>query len=125
MKFILGFITRPVDIKLQKSPWRVEYFVFVDSIWHSEMASSLPLPIIDLTSLKVLQPSSHDLAVLSKQLGDVFETVGFAYLVNAPLNFGHGHVFGMAEEFFGMPKEEKLKLAKKCFRKENENTYRG
>lgn len=89
------------------------------------MASSLQLPIIDLTSLNVFQPSSQDLAVLSKKLGDVFETVGFAYLVNVPLNFDHGDVFGMAEEFFEMPEEEKLKLAKKSFRKENGNTYRG
>ncbi len=89
------------------------------------MSSSLPLPIIDLTSLNVLEPSGEELAALSKKLGDVFETVGFAYLVNAPLNFDHGDVFGMAEEFFDMPEEEKLKLAKKSFRKENGNTYRG
>lgn len=89
------------------------------------MASSLPLPIIDLTSLNVLEPSNQDSAVLSKKLGDVFETVGFAYLVNAPLNFDHEDVFGMAEKFFEMPEEEKLKLAKKNFRKENGNTYRG
>ena len=89
------------------------------------MASSLPLPIIDLAPLDALEPSSEKLAELSNKLGDVFETIGFAYLINAPLSFDHGDVFGMAKEFFRIPEEEKLKLAKKIFRKENRNTYRG
>ena len=89
------------------------------------MASSLPLPIVDLAPLKDLAPSNEELAALSEQLGDVFETVGFAYLVNAPLNLDDRDVFHMTEEFFDMAEEEKLKLAKKSFRKENGNTYRG
>ena len=89
------------------------------------MESSPTLPIVDLAPLNVAAPSTEDIAALSKSLGEVFETTGFAYLVNAPLNFDHGDVFGMAEEFFDLPEEEKLKLAKKSFRKENGNTYRG
>ena len=88
-------------------------------------AFSLPLPIIDLAPLNDPAPSENELAALSKKLGDVFETVGFAYLINVPLNFDHGDVFAMAEEFFDMPEEAKLRLAKKSFRKENGNTYRG
>ena len=89
------------------------------------MPSSLPLPIVDLAPLNNLAPSGGELAVLSKKLGDVFETIGFAYLINVPLNFDHGDVFGMAEEFFNMPEESKLMLAKRSIRKENANTYRG
>lgn len=89
------------------------------------MASSLPLPIIDLAPLNHPATSSEELVTLSKKVGSVFETTGFGYLVNTPLTFGHGDVFGMAEEFFDMLEEEKLKLAKKSFRKENANTYRG
>ena len=89
------------------------------------MVSFLPLPIVDLAPLNDATTSSEELATLSEKVGNAFETIGFAYLVNTSLKFDHGDVFGMAEQFFDMPEEEKLKLAKKSFRKENGNTYRG
>ena len=89
------------------------------------MASSLPLPIVDLEALNDPAPSKQELGALSKKLSDVFETTGFAYLINVPLNFKHGDIFGMAEEFFDIPERAKLRQAKKSFRKESENTYRG
>lgn len=84
------------------------------------------LPIIDLAPLKRPSGPTHtQLEDLSRQLYDVFATTGFAYLVNAPLSFRHADIFGLAREFFNLPEEEKMKLAKKSFRKENSNTYRG
>lgn len=84
------------------------------------------LPIVDLSPLSSPSgPTPTQLSALSKQLHDVFATTGFAYLVNAPLSFSHDEVFSLAKEFFTMLEEEKMKLAKKTFRKENENTYRG
>ena len=62
---------------------------------------------------------------LSARLHEVFATVGFAYLINAPLSFDHEDVFGMAKEFFYLPEETKMTVAKKTFRKSNTNTYRG
>lgn len=64
-------------------------------------------------------------AQLAAQLYDVFSTTGFAYLVGLPLSFDHEAVFGLGRKFFALPAEEKMKLAKKSFNKENKNTYRG
>jgi isopenicillin N synthase-like dioxygenase len=90
------------------------------------MATSFTsLPIIDLAPLGAPHPSDQDLQQLSDQLSNVFQTVGFAYLINPPLSFDHEEVFGVAKEFFGMPEESKMALAKRTFRKANKNTYRG
>lgn len=84
------------------------------------------LPIVDLAPLKNGQsPSESELKDLSTQLHNVFATTGFAYLVNTPLTFKHADVFGLALEFFNLPHDEKMSLAKQSFRKENANTYRG
>lgn len=83
------------------------------------------LPIVDLAPLKGESPSEAELQSLAKQLHDVFSTVGFAYLVNAPLSLKEGAVFDIAREFFNMSSEEKMKLAKQTFRKHHRNTYRG
>lgn len=83
------------------------------------------LPIVDLAPLSSECASEEDLLQLSARLHDVFATVGFAYLINAPLSFNHNDVFGMAKEFFRLPEEEKMAVAKKTFRKTNTNTYRG
>ncbi|KAI9925710.1 hypothetical protein ASPWEDRAFT_29530 [Aspergillus wentii DTO 134E9] len=84
------------------------------------------LPIVDLS---VLQNSTKlrdaEFKNLSDRLYEVFSTTGFAYLVNTPLSFNHGEVFGMTREFFQLPIEAKMKMAKKTFCKENRNTYRG
>lgn len=89
------------------------------------------LPVIDLASLRVApgegqqSAATEDLASIAAQLCDVFETVGFAYLVNCPLSFSHDDVFGIAREFFDMPLEDKMSIAKRTFRPSNANTYRG
>ncbi|GFF12054.1 clavaminate synthase-like protein [Aspergillus terreus] len=85
-------------------------------------ASFSSLPIIDLSQLN---DSPQSVQTLSQQLHDVFATTGFAYLVNAPLSFTPDEVFAMAREFFLLPEEQKMKLAKRSFQPENENTYRG
>ncbi|KLJ12516.1 hypothetical protein EMPG_12453 [Blastomyces silverae] len=84
------------------------------------------LPIVDLSPLK----SSHELGAeqqkdLASQLYNVFATTGFAYLVNHPLSFDHQALFDISRGFFALPTEEKMKLAKRSFRKEHQNTYRG
>ncbi len=88
------------------------------------------LPVIDLAPLsgndgKEPAAAAAGLADIARQLHDVFETVGFAYLVNCPLSFSHDDIFGFTREFFDMPLEEKMSIAKKTFRPGNKNTYRG
>ncbi|PYI09727.1 Clavaminate synthase-like protein [Aspergillus sclerotiicarbonarius CBS 121057] len=81
------------------------------------------LPIIDVSSLKDQPP--QQLPDLSQRLYHVFTTTGFAYLVNPPLSFTHDEVFSMAREFFSLSGEEKMNLAKRSFRPQNQNAYRG
>ncbi|KAB8611447.1 hypothetical protein FH972_025952 [Carpinus fangiana] len=83
------------------------------------------LPIVDLAPLSSPNPDPKDVQALADQLHEVFKTVGFAYLINAPISFSHQDVFGTAKEFFSIPHKEKMKLAKRTFRGENVNTYRG
>ena len=83
------------------------------------------LPIIDLTPLCSPNPSEENLQTLSLKLHKTFKTVGFAYLVNAPLSFNHEQVFQIAKDFFAKPHDTKMKLAKQAFVKSNQNTYRG
>lgn len=63
--------------------------------------------------------------ILGNKLFNVFSTTGFAYLVNTPLTFKHADVFELALEFFNIPLNEKMRLAKKTFMPQNSNTYRG
>lgn len=84
------------------------------------------LPIVDVGPLgSPLGPTDAERAALSKRLHDVFATTGFAYLTNVPLSFYHEEVFNMSREFFALPHEEKMKLAKRSFRRDHKNTYRG
>lgn len=83
------------------------------------------LPIVDLSPLTSDCPSEDELVALSSRLHEVFSTVGFAYLVNSPISFGHDEVFGMAKDFFDLPEKVKMGVAKKTFRSTNKNTYRG
>ena len=84
------------------------------------------LPIVDVGPLgNSAGASEEELTALSKRLYDVFATTGFAYLVNTPLSFSHEQVFEMSQEFFALPEEEKMKLARRSFRRNHHNTYRG
>jgi isopenicillin N synthase-like dioxygenase len=83
------------------------------------------LPIIDVEALRAPHVAPRDADKLSKQLYDVFTTTGFAYLLNAPLSFDHDEIFGLAREFFAIPMDQKMLLAKKTFRPSHCNTYRG
>ena len=90
------------------------------------MATSFSsLPIVDVGALKAPHLLASDADALSKQLFNVFATTGFAYLVNVPLSFDHGELFGLAREFFSIPMDQKMRLAKKSFRPSHQNTYRG
>lgn len=83
------------------------------------------LPIVDVGHFGSPTVSLEDQAALSRRLYEVFSTTGFAYLTNVPLSFQHEDVFRISREFFAMPDAQKMKLAKRSFRKENKNTYRG
>ncbi|EED13663.1 gibberellin 20-oxidase, putative [Talaromyces stipitatus ATCC 10500] len=84
------------------------------------------LPIVDLAPLRKPEGlSDSDQVTLSTKLYNVFATTGFAYLVNTPLTFKHADVFDLALEFFNLPLEKKMNLAKRTFKPENLNTYRG
>ena len=85
------------------------------------------LPIINLGPLATADFSAPTPEILSlaSQLHDVFATSGFAYLTNFPLSFSHDDVFALSKQLFGLQVEEKMRMAKKTFVKENENTYRG
>lgn len=97
----------------------------------SSLASDLPLPIIDLANLSFSTQSSTVLSHLSSKLStafsisDAFSTTGFAYLINATLSFTHSEIFTLAHDLFSLSQESKMKVAKKTFRPENSNTYRG
>lgn len=83
------------------------------------------LPIVDLAPLASTSVSEDDLRGLSTKLHDVFATVGFAYLINAPLSFNQDDIFGVAKEFFDLDDEVKMSVAKRTFKASNKNTYRG
>ncbi|KAJ5683473.1 Gibberellin 20-oxidase [Penicillium macrosclerotiorum] len=84
------------------------------------------LPVVDVGPLGAVSGATpEELVGLSKRLYEVFATTGFAYLTNVPLSYDHAEVFNMSREFFALPQEEKMKLAKKSFRREHKNTYRG
>lgn len=71
-------------------------------------------PIVDLSPLQnPSELSEADRLAPSTKLYNVFATTGFAYLVNAPLTFKYVDVFGLALEFFSLPLEEKMKLARR------------
>lgn len=82
------------------------------------------LPIIDLCILKK-NATKDELKVLAKQVRDIFETVGFAYIINHQVSVKHSKILELAKTFFDLPTSSKLKLAKKTFVGSNENTYRG
>lgn len=87
--------------------------------------AELPLPVIDLSPFSFSPLDQASIYSLAEQLGKAFETEGFAYLINAPLTFSHDCIFDVAKSFFQIPQNEKLRLAKKKFRKHSKNTYRG
>ena len=84
------------------------------------------LPVVDvgiLASPIGTYPKEEE--ALSKRLYKVFATTGFAYLTNIPLSFKHEDVFNLSRQFFRLPIDQKMRLAKRSFQKGNENTYRG
>lgn len=84
------------------------------------------LPVVDVGPLgSPAGATDAELSALSQRLYDVFATTGFAYLTNVPLSFSHAEVFQMSRDFFALPTEEKMKLAKRSFRRDHQNTYRG
>ena len=87
------------------------------------------LPVIDLAPLTAAitggKAPAADVGSIGQRLCHVFETVGFAYLVNSPVSFSHDEVFNLAREFFELPSQEKMSVAKRTFRPQNKNTYRG
>lgn len=83
------------------------------------------LPIIDLAILSAIDVSPSSISELSAQLGRVFETTGFAYLINPPLTSTDEDVFELVKDFFKLSLEDKMAIAKTSIRKSNRNTYRG
>ncbi|TVY80884.1 putative iron/ascorbate oxidoreductase [Lachnellula suecica] len=86
------------------------------------------LPIVSLSVLSSPSSTPEELIDLSSRLDGVFSTTGCAYLTDLPLTYSHEDVFGLCDQFFGedgISKDEKMRLAKKTFVKENKNTYRG
>ena len=97
----------------------------------SPLPGNLPLPVIDLANLSFSVQSASALSHFSSKLSpafsisDAFSTTGFAYLINAPLSLTHSEIFTLAHDLFSLSHESKMKVAKKTFRSENSNTYRG
>ncbi|CAG8026764.1 unnamed protein product [Penicillium salamii] len=86
--------------------------------------SSLPVVDVGLLASPIgAYPEAE--AALSKRLYEVFATTGFAYLTNIPLSFKHEDVFNLSRQFFALPIDQKMMLARRSFNKDNENTYRG
>jgi len=78
----------------------------------------LPLATIDVAEAK----KNPDAA--AKKLGMAMSEVGFMYLVNIP-GFKPDELYQASAWFFGLPLDEKMKLAKKVFQNENKNSFRG
>ena len=97
------------------------FFIAIDIM----TTSFKELPIVDLAPLSAESVTEEELHALSAQLHEAFAQVGFAYLLNPPLSFSHDDVFGMAKEFFALPDDSKMSVAKRTFRRSNKNTYRG
>ena len=91
----------------------------------SPLPLPLTLPIIDLSPLSDDSASPETLKALSDALSTAFSTTGFAYLINNPLSFTHEDIFTITRDFFELPHERKMKVARKTFRNGNSNTYRG
>ncbi|KAL1914507.1 uncharacterized protein VTP21DRAFT_8221 [Calcarisporiella thermophila] len=83
------------------------------------------LPIIDLAPLYESNTSKEEVYRLALALREVFETVGFAYLINHGVSVSHRQLFDKARNFFSLPGPAKRKLAKRLFEPANPNTYRG
>jgi len=83
------------------------------------------LPIIDLSILGADNATKDELKVLAKKVREIFETVGFAYLINHEVSVKHTQIFELGKRFFDLPTSNKMKLAKKTFVRSNENTYRS
>lgn len=98
----------------------------VHSIFSKMTTAFSSLPVVDVKLLSSSTgPSLEEEAALSKHLYDVFATTGFAYLTNTPLSFTHEEVFNLSRQFFALPTDQKMQLAKRSFSKGNLNTYRG
>lgn len=78
----------------------------------------LPLATIDVVEAR----KNPDAA--AEKLGLAMSEVGFIYLVNIP-GFKPDELYQASAWFFGLPLESKMKLAKKDFKKENKNSFRG
>lgn len=92
------------------------------------MPSDLTLPVIDLANLS---SSIQNASALSGELStafsisDAFFIIGFAYLINAPISLTYSEIFILTHDLFSLSHESKMKVAKKTFRSENSNIYRG
>jgi len=78
----------------------------------------LPLATIDVAEAR------KDPDTAAKKLGVAMSDVGFMYLVNIP-GFKPDDLYEASEWFFQLPLETKMKLAKRVFKPENKNTFRG
>jgi hypothetical protein len=114
---------------LAKNKSEISDFRHIQSLRIVKMSTSFSsLPIVSLSALSSSSPSVEEVTALSSRLDEVFSTTGFAYLTDLPITFSHDEVFGLCDDFFGpngLSEEEKMKLAKKTFFKNNKNTYRG
>ena len=85
------------------------------------------LPIIDLDTVKNWsgQEVTDEIIKLSSYIRQVFQTVGFGYIVNHGVSYSHDDILRMCKEFFSIDIEAKMALAKRSFVPTNGNTYRG
>lgn len=85
------------------------------------------LPIIDLSAIKHWDKSdvTEDIKSLAEQFRTVFETVGFAYIINHGVQFKHEQIEQLSRQFFNLDHDVKRSLAKRTFHPSNSNTYRG
>lgn len=107
-----------------KDPATTELFRSLNTLQMTTKFSSLPVVDVGLLASPIgTYPEAE--AALSKRLYEVFATTGFAYLTDIPLSFKHEDVFNLSRQFFALPIDQKMMLARRSFNKDNENTYRG
>lgn len=85
--------------------------------------STINFGVLELATIDMTEARENNKEAV-KKLYQAFSEVGFAYLTNIP-DFEPDLILKYTKWFFDLPLEVKMKTAKRPFRQENENIFRG
>jgi len=119
----LGHIT-PMTFVVMVTSVILSHFIVYQLVFEepyhlkNEEKLKLPLATIDMVEAR------KDPAAAAAKLGVAMETVGFVYLVNIP-GFQPDQLYQATRWFFGLPLESRMQIAKRVFKEDSKNLYRG